>query len=214
MEKQLGETVLDESIDDFILSIFATEKTQDKESPFFEMTVPTEVPESAREKVRPVVETALEKIFEGFGNLLSLKEAIADDRESMLVLLGSILELDNLSDVPRLQETMREYDIQLDLDSTKLDDAMVSDLYEAFEDAVFELPWDWKISESRNIIESSVGEAAIYDDLVNFFEKNVDKPASVAQTFFFAVKDAFGDAPRRSVDEWMTRFLKFLAKRF
>lgn len=218
MSESKSQSMVAEIAKELLIEVYARAEVEEPESDFSGLSVPESVSD---EVIQPIVE----KIKEGFelldgiwgenGRDARLEDIVSEDKEVLLTVVGSLMEYDFPNTNDRLMEAFVEHGVSWPGTNQRLE-SFAEELNARFDRALYDLPWEWPLAENAKtdeLEESAMGEAQIYQDLVQFMQKNASKPGSVAQTIYFAAQDAFSEAPGDVFDDWMTRFLRFLATR-
>jgi hypothetical protein len=204
---------MEEAVDAFVRDIYAADKVHQEESDFYGLPIPESTPKDVVDTLSESVQEVFAKINEFWGGIVTIEEAIGNDDDALLVAIGSVLGFDSPKTNEQLKGFLEHYELEWpgirELGGTN--ESLELELRES----VYDLPWDWKITERTEdaLEEAATGENEVYQELVRFFQQNPSKPGSVAQTVYFAAEDAVQGQPGVDFNDWMTRFLRFMASR-
>lgn len=204
---------MEEAVDAFVREIYATDRIHEETSDFYGLSLPESTPDDVVEAVTERIQEAFAKINKYWGNLVTVEEAIGDDGDALLVAIGSVLGFDSPATNERLKEFLEHY--ELEWPENDVFEGLDENLERQIRESVYDLPWDWSITERTDsaLEEAAIGEQEVYQQLVRFFQQNPTKPGSAAQTVYFAAQEAVQDQPGVDFNDWMTRFLRFMASR-
>jgi len=193
--------------------IYGEDRIHQEDSDFYGLSIPEYTPNDVVDTLIERVQEAFAKVNNYWDNLVTIEEAIGDDEDALLVAMGSVLGFDSPKTNERLKGFLEHYELEWPEQShfEGADENLDNELREA----LYDLPWDWNLTERTDdaLEEAAIGENEVYEQLLKFFQNNSRKPGSAAQTVYFAAQEGVQGAPGSDFNDWMTRFLRFMASR-